>query len=128
MQSGRIALVLGAAGGIGGETALALSRHGWKIRAPSQGPQMPSTRKVGILRPGIEPTSCYHFRGEWDAEYVQRRVHDAAIAAPSLRQPDPAAWAFNVQLGSLTYDPAELTRARLWSLREARFLRITKGP
>lgn len=29
----RIALVLGATGGIGGETALALSRHGWKIRA-----------------------------------------------------------------------------------------------
>jgi uncharacterized protein YbjT (DUF2867 family) len=29
----RTALVLGATGGIGGETALALSRHGWKIRA-----------------------------------------------------------------------------------------------
>jgi nucleoside-diphosphate-sugar epimerase len=32
----RIALVLGATGGIGGETALALSRHGWKIRAFSR--------------------------------------------------------------------------------------------
>jgi len=32
----RIALVLGASGGIGGETALALSRHGWKIRAFSR--------------------------------------------------------------------------------------------
>jgi nucleoside-diphosphate-sugar epimerase len=32
-ESSRIALVLGAAGGIGGETAVALSRHGWKIRA-----------------------------------------------------------------------------------------------
>jgi nucleoside-diphosphate-sugar epimerase len=29
----RLALVIGAAGGIGGETALALSRHGWNIRA-----------------------------------------------------------------------------------------------
>lgn len=29
----RIALVLGATGGIGGETAVALFRHGWKIRA-----------------------------------------------------------------------------------------------
>jgi nucleoside-diphosphate-sugar epimerase len=37
MKSGRIALVLGATGGIGGETALALSRHGWKIRALSRG-------------------------------------------------------------------------------------------
>ena len=29
----RTALVLGATGGIGGETARALARHGWKIRA-----------------------------------------------------------------------------------------------
>ena len=36
MKSGRITLVLGATEGIGGETALALSRHGWKIRALSR--------------------------------------------------------------------------------------------
>jgi uncharacterized protein YbjT (DUF2867 family) len=36
MKSGLIALVLGATGGIGGETAFALSRHGWKIRALSR--------------------------------------------------------------------------------------------
>jgi uncharacterized protein YbjT (DUF2867 family) len=35
-NASRIALVLGATGGIGGETALALSRHGWKIRAFSR--------------------------------------------------------------------------------------------
>jgi nucleoside-diphosphate-sugar epimerase len=35
-EPSRIALVLGASGGIGGETALALSRHGWKIRAFSR--------------------------------------------------------------------------------------------
>ncbi len=35
-ESSRIALVLGATGGIGGETALALSRRGWKIRAFSR--------------------------------------------------------------------------------------------
>jgi nucleoside-diphosphate-sugar epimerase len=33
MTENRIALVLGATGGIGGETAAALARHGWKIRA-----------------------------------------------------------------------------------------------
>lgn len=33
----RIALVLGAAGGIGGEAATALSRHGWKVRALRRG-------------------------------------------------------------------------------------------
>src|SRR5215467_13517860 len=32
----RIVLVLGATGGIGGETAFAFSRHGWKIRAFSR--------------------------------------------------------------------------------------------
>lgn len=35
-SASRIALVLGATGGIGGETALALSLHGWKIRALSR--------------------------------------------------------------------------------------------
>jgi nucleoside-diphosphate-sugar epimerase len=35
-ESSRIALVLGATGGIGGETALSLSRRGWKIRAFSR--------------------------------------------------------------------------------------------
>ena len=36
MSKPRTALVLGAAGGIDGETALALSRHGWNIRALSR--------------------------------------------------------------------------------------------
>jgi nucleoside-diphosphate-sugar epimerase len=36
MSKPRTALVLGATGGIGGETALALSRHGWNIRALSR--------------------------------------------------------------------------------------------
>lgn len=33
MADGRMALVLGATGGIGGETAAALSRRGWRVRA-----------------------------------------------------------------------------------------------
>ncbi len=35
-DSTRIALILGATGGIGGETALAMSRRGWRIRAFSR--------------------------------------------------------------------------------------------
>ncbi len=35
----RIALVIGAAGGIGGETAAALSRHGWAVRGLTRRPQ-----------------------------------------------------------------------------------------
>jgi nucleoside-diphosphate-sugar epimerase len=42
----RIALVLGATRGIGGETALALARHGWKIRALSRNAK-PSADSTG---------------------------------------------------------------------------------
>ncbi len=38
----RIALVIGAAGGIGGETAAALARHGWSVRGLTRRPQLPS--------------------------------------------------------------------------------------
>jgi nucleoside-diphosphate-sugar epimerase len=37
----RIALVIGAAGGIGGETAAALARHGWSVRGLTRRPQPP---------------------------------------------------------------------------------------
>ncbi len=36
MKSERVVLVLGASGGVGGETAAALARHGWRIRALSR--------------------------------------------------------------------------------------------
>ncbi|MBO9706773.1 MAG: NAD(P)H-binding protein [Caulobacter sp.] len=42
----RIALVIGAGGGVGGETAAALVRHGWAVRALTRRPQS--------ARPGIE--------------------------------------------------------------------------
>jgi nucleoside-diphosphate-sugar epimerase len=37
----RIALVVGAAGGIGGETAAALARHGWSVRGLTRRAQPP---------------------------------------------------------------------------------------
>jgi len=37
----RVALVLGATGGIGGEAATALQLHGWKIRALSRSGKPP---------------------------------------------------------------------------------------
>ena len=43
----RIALVLGATGGIGGETAAALQRHGWRIRALTRNPDEARKRPVG---------------------------------------------------------------------------------
>lgn len=38
-ETPRIALIIGAAGGIGGETAAALSRHGWTVRGLTRRPQ-----------------------------------------------------------------------------------------
>ncbi len=40
----RIALVLGATGGIGGETASALARHGWHVRALTRNPEGEAAR------------------------------------------------------------------------------------
>ncbi len=41
----RTALVLGATGGIGGETAAALARHGWRIRALARDPHGAAARR-----------------------------------------------------------------------------------
>lgn len=40
----RTALVLGATGGVGGETAVALARHGWTIRALTRNPEVARAR------------------------------------------------------------------------------------
>ena len=42
---GRTALVLGATGGIGGETAAALARAGWRVRALTRDPNAEATRR-----------------------------------------------------------------------------------
>lgn len=44
-SSSQIALVLGATGGVGGETATALARHGWRIRALTRDPQAEPARR-----------------------------------------------------------------------------------
>jgi nucleoside-diphosphate-sugar epimerase len=59
LPASRLALVLGAAGGIGGETADALSRHGWQIRAMVRNPASVSA-KSKTLAAGRE-------RWEWVA-------------------------------------------------------------
>jgi len=45
MKSDRTALALGATEGIGGETALALSRHGWKSAHSPGLAEKPSNRR-----------------------------------------------------------------------------------
>ena len=50
MTNEKLALVIGAAGGVGFETARALIGHGWRVRAlardPSRGPRLPGAQWV----------------------------------------------------------------------------------
>ena len=50
-SSNKIALVIGAAGGVGGATAAALARHGWSVRGLTR------RGKAVPARPGLLPGS-----------------------------------------------------------------------
>lgn len=62
----RLALVLGATGGIGGETAAALARHGWRVRALARDPASAAARTTGR---------------DWDWEWVRGDALDAGSVA-----------------------------------------------
>src|SRR5262245_13903200 len=47
--STRTALVLGATGGVGGETAAALRRHGWHIKALARDPAKPGAKDAADI-------------------------------------------------------------------------------
>ncbi|WP_176592248.1 SDR family NAD(P)-dependent oxidoreductase [Sphingobium sp. EM0848] len=49
MTDRKAALVLGATGGIGGETAAALIRHGWRVVAMARNPVRPATKGTAPL-------------------------------------------------------------------------------
>ena len=51
-SASKIALVVGATGAIGGDTAAALSRHGWSVRGLARRPQPESGR---IAWPRVMP-------------------------------------------------------------------------
>ncbi|NYT41217.1 NAD(P)H-binding protein [Sphingomonas sp. R-74633] len=123
----RIALVLGASGGVGGETARALLARGWQVRG-----------LVREIRPGLDPDISWH---EGDAmvradvlaaaKGVAAVVH--AVNPPGYREWDKrvlpmlensieAAWANDARLalpGTIyNYDPAETPVARPESPQE----------
>ena len=79
----RTALVLGATGGIGGETALALSRHGWKIRAFSRtgSPSSASTGWESVKGDALDRASVLAASGD-----VHAIVH--AVNPPGYRNWD----------------------------------------
>ena len=81
----RVALVLGATGGIGGETAAALARHGWKIRALTRDPGSEAARR----QPDWE-----WVRGDsMDAASVVRAAAGAALIVHAVNPPGYRNWA-----------------------------------
>lgn len=82
-SAARTALVLGATGGIGGETAAALARHGWHIRALSRKGQPADDATGWAWRQGdaLDKTSVVRA-----AEGVQAIVH--AVNTPGYRDWD----------------------------------------
>jgi nucleoside-diphosphate-sugar epimerase len=83
MTKDRIALVLGATGGIGGDTARALIRHGWRVRALHRDParaarnaaRLGATR-LGATRPGATSLGAI----EWVAGDAMREADVVAAA------------------------------------------------
>ena len=80
----RIALVLGATGGIGGETATALTRHGWHVRALARRPDDEAARR----QPGWE-----WVRGDsMDAASVVRASTGASLIVHAVNPPGYRHW------------------------------------
>lgn len=80
-NTGRTALVLGATGGIGGETAAALARHGWRIRALLRDPAR--------AQPGWEVVAG----DAMDAAAVRRAAEGAAVILHAVNPPGYRNWA-----------------------------------
>jgi nucleoside-diphosphate-sugar epimerase len=79
----RTALVLGATGGIGGETARALARHGWKIRALAR-----------RGRPADEATSWEWVKGDsLDQASIVAAARGVEVIAHAVNPPGYRNWA-----------------------------------
>ncbi len=80
----RTALVLGATGGIGGETAAALVRHGWKIRALTRSPESEAAKR----QPDWE-----WMRGDsMDAASVLQAARDTSLIVHAVNPPGYRDW------------------------------------
>ena len=85
MSSNRTALVLGATGGIGGEAAAALLRHGWRVVAMARGPakgRRPTARAHAATWVVGDATNAADVRRA--AEGVQAIIH--AVNPPGYRR------------------------------------------
>ena len=86
MSGRRTALVVGAAGGIGGETAAALLRHGWKVvamaRAPDKGRRLTAGALANATWVAGDATNAADVRRAADG--VQAIIH--AVNPPGYRR------------------------------------------
>lgn len=81
----RLALVLGATGGIGGETAAALARGGWQVRALTRDPDAASARR--------HPPDWEWVRGDaMDAPSVTSAATGAALIVHAVNPPGYRNW------------------------------------
>lgn len=78
----KTALVLGATGGVGGETARALIRHGWKVRG-----------LVRTMRPGLEAEVDWSEGDAMDPDAVLRAAQDTDAIVHAVNPPGYRDWA-----------------------------------
>lgn len=83
MSTGRIALVLGATGGIGAATAKALVRHGWAVRALTRRP---------LAGDGLDPTLAWTSGDAMNADDVARAARGADLIVHAVNPPRYRNW------------------------------------
>ena len=79
-SASKIALVVGATGAIGGDTAAALSRHGWSVRGLARRPQPESGRIAWIQGDAMNPAD------------VSRAARDARLIVHAANPPGYRNW------------------------------------
>lgn len=109
MKQGKTALVLGATGGIGGETAAALLLHGWKLVAMARDPERAAAASGERLR-GVAWT-----QGDaMVAADVRRAAHGVDVIVHAVNPPAYRGWGELVlPMIDNTIAAAEATGARI---------------
>jgi nucleoside-diphosphate-sugar epimerase len=82
----RTALVLGAAGGIGGETAAALLRHGWSVRALVRDPARAAAARGALA--GVD----WHQGDAMDQRSIVEAARGVALIAHAVNPPGYRNW------------------------------------
>ena len=108
LQSPRIALVIGATGGFGGHTALALLKHGWTVRALARRPEEAKARS------GPRIAIDWIAGDAMNAEDVKRAAKGAEIIVHAVNPPGYRNWrGLAVPMLANTIAAAKATGARI---------------